>query len=124
MHITRWHWRRPVKRAISRVGSLRRAPMRWRGGGSQIAALGTVGLALGEAALAHRNGDYTRALDRLLPVRGAIRDIGGSHAQRDLFAQLLIDSAVKSGRREVAIELLNERLSLRPRNSWGLAERN
>jgi tetratricopeptide (TPR) repeat protein len=91
---------------------------------TQAAVLGTVGLALGEAALAHRQGDYTRALDRLLPMRDAIRRIGGSHAQRDLFAQLLIDSAVKSGRRGVAVELLNERLSSRPRNSWGLAERN
>ena len=91
---------------------------------TQAAVLGTVGLALGEAALAHRKGDYARALERLLPVRDAIRRIGGSHAQRDLFAQLLIDAAVKSGRRGVAIELLNERLSLRPRNVWGLAERD
>lgn len=87
---------------------------------TQAVVMGEVGLALGEAALAHRQRDFARALDLLLPVRRAIRRIGGSHAQRDLFAQLVIDSAVKAGRYEVARELLGERLAARPQNAWAL----
>lgn len=89
---------------------------------TQAIVMSEIGLALGEAALAHRSGAFTQVLDRLLPVRNAIRRIGGSHAQRDLFAQLLIDSAVKAGRRDLARDLLRERLAARPGNGWGLNE--
>ena len=89
---------------------------------TQAAVMAEVGLALGEAARAHRHGDFARALDLLLPVRNAIQHIGGSHAQRDLFVQLVIDSAVKSRRHEVARALLNERLVARPGNAWALEE--
>jgi hypothetical protein len=77
-----------------------------------------VGLALGDAALAHRGGDYARVIELLLPLREGFRRIGGSHAQRDLFAKLLIDSALKAGRADVARELLRERLAARPNNGW------
>jgi len=87
---------------------------------TQAAVMREVGIALGAAALAHRQGAYARVLDLLLPVRHAIRRIGGSHAQRDLFAQLVIDAAVKAGRREVARDLLRERLAARPKNIWAL----
>jgi hypothetical protein len=80
-----------------------------------------IGLALGEAARAHRRGDYARAVDLLWPARDAIRRIGGSHAQRDFFAKLLIDAAVKAGRSEIARRLLQERLVARPGNRWGQA---
>lgn len=89
---------------------------------TQAGVMAEVGLALGEAAHAHRHGDFARALELLLPVRDAIQHIGGSHAQRDLFAQLAIDSAVKSRRLVVARELLGERLSARPGNGWALDE--
>ena len=88
----------------------------------QARIMSSIGLALGEAAAAHRRGDYAQALALLLPLRDEIRQIGGSHAQRDLFAQLLIDSAVKAKRRDVARDLLRERLAARPRNPWGLGE--
>jgi len=77
-----------------------------------------VGLALGDAALAHRQGDYGRATDLLLPLREGFGRIGGSHAQRDLFTKLLIDAAVRAGRTEVARELLCARLATRPDNRW------
>lgn len=89
---------------------------------TQAAVMGEVGITLGEAAFAHRRRDFAHALDLLLPVRRAIHRIGGSHAQRDLFAQLTIDAAVKAGRYEMARELLDERLAARPRNSWALDE--
>jgi tetratricopeptide (TPR) repeat protein len=77
------------------------------------------GLALGEAALAHRRGEHIRVLELLSPLRGSIRRIGGSHAQRDLFEQMLIDSAIRLNRTELARALLSERLTLRPDNLWG-----
>ncbi len=99
---------------------------RWRRSGeayaagheTQSAVMRDVGLALGDAALAHRRGDYGRATDLLLPLRAAFARIGGSHAQRDLFAKLLIDSAVRAGRIDVARDLLRARLAARPGNLW------
>jgi tetratricopeptide (TPR) repeat protein len=90
-------------------------------GATQARVMAEAGLALGDAALAHRRGDYGRAVDLLLPVRGSIRRIGGSHAQRDFFMKLLIDAAMKAGRVDVARTLLQERLVARPRNAWAQA---
>jgi len=87
---------------------------------SQAGVMAEIGLALGEAALAHRRGDYARATDLLWPVRASFRRTGGSHAQRDFFTKLLIDSAVKAGRIEMARALLVERLAVRPSNRWAL----
>jgi tetratricopeptide (TPR) repeat protein len=91
------------------------------GGETQAGVMAEVGLALGDAARAHRCGDYGRVVDLLLPVRENIRHIGGSHAQRDFFAKLLIDSAVRGRCDDVAWHLLNERLAARPRNAWAQA---
>jgi hypothetical protein len=85
---------------------------------TQAGVMAEIGLALGDAALAHRCGDYGRAVDLLYPARGSIRRIGGSHAQRDVFAKLLIDAAMKAGRVEIARSLLGERLTARPHNAW------
>jgi hypothetical protein len=52
-------------------------------------------------------------------VRHRIRRIGASHAQRDLFDQLLIDSAWRGKRFAPARELIAERLAWRPNNHWG-----
>jgi hypothetical protein len=43
-----------------------------------------------------------------------VKRIGASHAQRDLFDQLLIDAAVRGRRHAEARELLSERLARRP----------
>jgi hypothetical protein len=70
--------------------------------------------------VAHRRGAYGETVDELLPVRHRTRRIGASHAQRDLFDQLLIDSAVRGRRFAEARELLTERLVRRPNNRWAL----
>jgi tetratricopeptide (TPR) repeat protein len=88
---------------------------------TQVAVMAEIGLALGEAMLAHRRRDYAHATDLILPLRGSIRRLGGSHAQRDFFAKLLIDSAAKAGRSEVARDLLRARLAARPGNRWAQA---
>jgi tetratricopeptide (TPR) repeat protein len=61
-----------------------------------------------KAAVAHRMGEHQQVIDLLLPARRNLWQMGGSHAQRDLFFQLLVDSAVKLERRDILIMLLDE----------------
>jgi len=61
-----------------------------------------------EAAVAHRMNEHQQVIDVLLPARRNLWQMGGSHAQRDLFLQLLVDSAMKLGRRDILIMLLDE----------------
>ena len=60
--------------------------------------------------IAYEAGDYDKAIDLLWPRRHDIVNVGGSHAQRDLFAQIMCDAAVHSSRRYVARSLLSERV--------------
>ncbi len=73
-----------------------------------------VEIPLAGAVLAHRKGDYARVVTLMEPIRHEIRRIGGSHAQRDLFTQMLLDAAVKSGRTALARVLLAEEAKARP----------
>jgi len=61
-----------------------------------------------EAAIAYRKGEHQRVLDILLPARRNLWQMGGSHAQRDLFFQLLADSAHRLGRADVLAMLFEE----------------
>jgi hypothetical protein len=60
--------------------------------------VGEVALPVGEAVLAHRRGQYSRAVDLMRPVLDDMHRLGGSHAQQDVLNQLFLDSAVKAGR--------------------------
>jgi tetratricopeptide (TPR) repeat protein len=90
--------------------------------GTESSVMADVGLPLARAVLAHRRGAYGQVVDLLLPLRARFRTIGGSHAQRDVFDQLLIDAAHRGRRLDVASELLAERTARRPRNIWGWRE--
>ncbi|XP_072015549.1 tetratricopeptide repeat protein 38-like [Amphiura filiformis] len=75
-----------------------------------------VGLPLCEAFVAADDGDYAKAVDLLHPVRYKVVNIGGSHAQRDVFNLFLIDAALKSPEnrhRKLARCLLTERKAMR-----------
>jgi hypothetical protein len=89
--------------------------------GTEAEVAHAIGLPLCRAVLAHRRGRYGEAVDALLPHRPALKRIGGSRAQRDLFEQLLIDAAVKSGRKALARALLSERAATRRANDWNRA---
>ncbi len=84
---------------------------------SYLEVAARVGLALSTAMIAYANGRFDRAVELMLPIRYDIQLIGGSHAQRDLFAQLLIDAAIKADRLRVARGLLAERKALKPNNA-------
>jgi len=80
--------------------------------------IGGIGVALGDAILAYRKGDFAGAADRLAPERHDIRLIGGSHAQRDVFHRILIRAALKAGRNKLARALLAERAARLPNDAW------
>ncbi len=60
------------------------------------------------AAIAHRRGAYDQVVDILMPVRHGLSELGGSHAQQDLFYQMLVDATVRVGNLEVSQQLLTE----------------
>ena len=61
-----------------------------------------------EAGLAHRRGQHGQVVALLQPRLDQIRLLGGSNAQRDLFRQILIDSAMKADRRDVVAAMIAE----------------
>jgi len=87
---------------------------------SQTAVMRAGGAKLCRAILAYREGDYDGCIDALYPVRFQVRHMGGSHAQRDVFHQILIEAAIRAGRLNLARSLLSERLQQRPGSmlSW------
>ena len=89
---------------------------------TEATVMAEVGLPLARAVVAHRRGDYGDVVDLLAPVRDRIKHVGGSHAQRDLFEQLLIDAAWRARRLSIADDLLAERTAKRPRNIWGWSQ--
>jgi hypothetical protein len=84
---------------------------------SYLEVAASVGLALSSAMIAYANAEYDRAIELILPVRYDIQLVGGSHAQRDLFSQLLIDAAIKTKRLSLARALLAERIALKPNSA-------
>ena len=61
-----------------------------------------------EAARAHRRGQHEMVVAELAPRLGVLERLGGSYAQRDLFRQMLINSAMRVGRRDVVGAMLAE----------------
>ena len=90
-----------------------------RGDSTEAVVMREVGLPAARAVRAHRDGAYADVVRLLYPLRRQVRRIGASHAQRDLFDQLLIDAACRAPATRIAAELLAERTARRPRNMWG-----
>lgn len=66
--------------------------------------------------LAHARGDFARAADAMSEALPNIQAIGGSHAQRDLFEQVLIDALLRSGQPARARALLVPRAAASPQS--------
>lgn len=58
---------------------------------------------------AYRDHDFATAYECLSKARPTLQDIGGSHAQRDIFERLGIEAAVRAGLTLEAKRLLHER---------------
>jgi len=66
-------------------------------------------------------GEPAAGLDALLSVHRKLDVIGGSHAQRDIFAQIIIDAARKASRDDITRSLVAARRTLKPTSRF-LAE--
>jgi hypothetical protein len=67
-----------------------------------------------EGLFAYANGEHDIAWRKLEAVIPRMTEIGGSHAQRDLFEQILLDAALKSGRLISAQRMLELRRNADP----------
>lgn len=86
----------------------RNAPQLTRAAWQRVAVPACHGL------LAHARGDFETAVDQLGIALPRLLEIGGSHAQRELFEQVFIDALVRSGRRVGAYDLLRQRANAAP----------
>jgi tetratricopeptide (TPR) repeat protein len=77
-----------------------------------------VGASVAEALAARAEGRHADAAEFLLGARPKLVMVGGSHAQRDIFEQLTIDSALRAGRLADARGLLRQRLAGRRANRF------
>ncbi|APH73889.1 tetratricopeptide repeat protein [Aquibium oceanicum] len=73
-----------------------------------------VGLPAARAIKAFGDGDFATTVRLLKPLRGLAHRFGGSHAQRDVLDLTLIEAALRSGNRPLAVALASERKELRP----------
>ena len=83
---------------------------------ARVTAEVAVPVSEGIVALAARRS--VEAARTLLPVSGACLRLGGSNAQRDIFALLLLEAALQGDQTQLARSLLASRLSARPHNGW------
>jgi hypothetical protein len=67
-----------------------------------------------EGLYAHARGDYDAAWHRMASTAPRWSELGGSHAQRDLFEQIMLDAALKSGRLTAAQQMLELRRNADP----------
>ncbi len=67
--------------------------------------------------MAYTHGNYALAVDELGAALPRLLEIGGSHAQRDLFEQIHLDALMRSGRWCAAQQVLQPRLRGQPQST-------
>ncbi|MDB5875227.1 MAG: hypothetical protein JWQ07_4669 [Ramlibacter sp.] len=82
-----------------------------------MAAWQRVCLPASRGLLAHARGDYARAVDELGQALPRLTEIGGSHAQRDLFSQVYLGAMVRSGQFAGAQHLLAQQVRGQPESA-------
>ncbi len=73
-------------------------------------------LPAGRGLLAYARRDYARAVDELGAALPRLVEIGGSHAQRDLFEQMHLDASMRVGHWSHAQHVLQQRLGAQPQS--------
>lgn len=106
--LTAWCAVHDVARLETLVGQLRD-----RAAGGRLNA-GPMLVTLGDAYLAFARGDWDRAANLFQLARPEFVRLGGSHAQRDIFEETLIEACARAGRLDQARAILEERLDRRP----------
>jgi hypothetical protein len=76
-----------------------------------------VALPASRGLLAHARGDHATAVDALGQALPRMTEIGGSHAQRDLFSQVYADALVRSGQLAGAQNLLAQQVRAQPEST-------
>lgn len=66
------------------------------------------GLPAAQAAVAYRKKEFTRVVELLQPARHDLWMMGGSHAQQDLFFQMLVDAVARVGKAAEVDSLMSE----------------
>jgi tetratricopeptide (TPR) repeat protein len=83
-------------------------------GDTAAAVMAPVAIPVCQAIRAYGRGDFGQAVELLLPRRDGLIRLGASHAQRDIFVQLLLQAAIRDGQTKLARALLSERALQRP----------
>jgi len=78
------------------------------------AAWAEVALPAAEGILAHQRGNFPQAVSRLGQSLPRMAEIGGSHAQRDLFEQIHLDALIRAGQTSAAQQVLEMRRTYDP----------
>ena len=81
-------------------------------GGSALAREVMLPLVQGIGAFAQ--GEYREAARLLGPLQGELTRIGGSHAQREVFEDTILEACLRAEDLDMAEELLRSRLEQRP----------
>ena len=61
-----------------------------------------------KAAVAHRKGQHAEVISALKPAQNELFQMGGSHAQQDIYFQLLADSTFKQGDAQAHTQLMQD----------------
>ena len=88
--------------------------LRQRGKKSRNATLPEVVVPLLEGLHAFARGDYRAAVGKIEPIEGRVAEVGGSHAQRELFHDTLLAATLRAGDHEDGTARLARRLAKRP----------
>ncbi len=88
--------------------------LRGRGKKSRNATLPEVVVPLLEGLHAFARGEYAEAVRKIDPIEGRIVEVGGSHAQREVFHDTLLAATLRADLEERASALLERRLAKRP----------
>lgn len=73
-----------------------------------------LGLPVCKALVAFHTGRYDQAFSLMQPIRRMLYRCGGSHAQRDVLHQTLLEAAIRANRWDQASRIASERVAIRP----------
>jgi hypothetical protein len=92
-------------------------------GGSNARMTAEIGLPACRAVLAFIEDRHNDVIVELMPIRRTLHSFGGSHAQRDALQRTLLESALRSGKYDLARALTSERLGVRESSVYGWNQR-